>query len=281
MNFREDTNEMEENDNNFDICMSALEDVVAETLLVELFNAKKAEVFENVVFEGERRYYIEDLTERDYSLENTTPYQLEIFDHAIEEHSWGHLLCKTAELLLDLFPEYNEKIISFRCPWSKAQMFSLEARTNFKLLKSGVYVNCNHTALHACWFLQDLLDFFCVDKSAVSFLIHRPSSAEPKKVKDYVEKRFKRNFAEFIKSEFGKTDEYAEKVIRLIEKYLNPMLVKISKSYTNLFLFDDTATLSNYIKKIREQINSSLYFNDKAKNALNKYLDLLVKYYKK
>ena len=79
-------------------------------------------------------------------------------------------------------------------------MFSFEARTNFKLLKSGVYINCNHTALHACWFLQDLLDFFGIDKSTVSFLIHRPSSAEPKKVKDYVEKRFKKNFAEFIKS---------------------------------------------------------------------------------
>ena len=61
-------------------------------------NAKKAEVFENVVFEGKRRYYIEDLTERDYSLENTTPYQLEILEHVIEEHAWGNLLCKTSEL---------------------------------------------------------------------------------------------------------------------------------------------------------------------------------------
>lgn len=47
---------------------SALEELVAQTLLVELYNAKKAEVFENVVFEGKRRYYIEDLTERDYTL---------------------------------------------------------------------------------------------------------------------------------------------------------------------------------------------------------------------
>lgn len=277
----EDKNLFETASSTLDEKQAALEELAAQELLIDLFNAKKAEVFENVVFEGKRRYYIEDLTERDYSLENTTPYQLEIFDHAIEEHSWGHLLCKTAELLLDLFPEYNDKIISFRCPWSKAQMFSFEARTNFKLLKSGIYINCNHTALHACWFLQDLLDFFGIDKSTVSFLIHRPSSAEPKKVKDYVEKRFKRNFAEFIKSEYGKPDEYAEKVIRMIEKYLNPMLAKISKSYTNLFLFDDNATLYNYIKKIREQINSSLQFNDKGKYALNKYLDLLVKYYKK
>ncbi len=278
MSFRDETNDMD--DDILNISKSDLEDVVAETLLVELFNAKKAEVFENVVFEKTRRYYIEDLTVRDYTLEHTTPYQLDILGHAIEEHSWGLLLCRTTDLLLTLFTDYKDKILLFQCHWTKAKMFALEQKTNFKLLNAGVYINCNHTALHSCWFLQDLLDFFGIEKSTVSFLIHRPSSAEPKKVRDYIEKRFKRNFAEFIKSEFGKTDEYAEKVIRRIEKYLNPMLAKISRSYTNLFLFDDNATLANYIKKIREQIISSLRFDDKAKTMLNKYLDWLVKYYK-
>lgn len=274
MSFTDDTSD-------FDARQAVLEEMAAEALLVELFNAKKAEVFENVVFEGTRRYYVEDLSERDYSLENTTPYQLDILGHVIEEHAWGLLLYRTADLLLTLFPDYKNKILSFQCQWTKAKMFTLEPKTNFKPLQNGFYINCNHTALHACWFLQDMLDFFGIEKSSVSFLIHRPSSAEPKKVKEYVEKRFKRNFTEFIKSEFGKPDEYAEKVIRMIEKYLNPMLVKISKSYTNLFLFDDKATLANYIKKIREQIATSMHFDDKAKNVLNKYLDLLLKFYKK
>ncbi len=68
----------------FDIRQAALEEMAAEALLVELFNAKKAEVFENVVFEGTRRYYVEDFSERDYSLENTTPYQLDILGYIIE-----------------------------------------------------------------------------------------------------------------------------------------------------------------------------------------------------
>lgn len=264
----------------FEIRQSALEEMAAEALLVELFNAKKAEVFENVVFEGTRRYYVEDLSERDYSLENTTPYQLDILGHIIEEHAWGLLLCRTADLLLTLFPDYKDKILYFQCQWTKAKMFTLEPKTNFKPLQNGFYVNCNHTALHACWFLQDMLDFFGIEKSSVSFLIHRPSSAEPKKVKEYVEKRFKRNFTEFIKSEFGKSDEYAEKVIRMIEKYLNPMLVKISKSYTNFFLFDDNAILSNYVKRIREMMESDLRYDEKVKKVFNKYLDYLVKFYK-
>ncbi len=273
MNLTDDTSD-------FDLRQSALEEMAAEALLVELFNAKKAEVFENVVFEGTRRYYVEDLSERDYSLENTTPYQLDILGHIIEEHAWGLLLYRTADLLLTLFPDYKDKILSFQCQWTKAKMFTLEPKTNFKSLQNGFYINCNHTAVHACWFLQDMLDFFGIDKSSVSFLIHRPSSAEPKKVKEYVEKRFKRNFKEFIKSEFGKLDDYADKVIRMIEKYLNPMLIKFSKSYTNFFLFDDNAILSNYVKRIREMMEFDLRYDEKVKKVFNKYLDYLVKFYK-
>ena len=259
---------------------SALEEMASETLLIELFTAKKAEVFEDVVFEGKRRYYIEDLTIRDYSLENTTPYQLDIMGNIIDEHSWGAMLSKVSNLLLNLFPDYNEKILSFQCKWSKQLMYSLEQKTNYKVVKEGLYINVNHTALHSCWFLQDLLEFFNIDLSKVHFLIHRPSSAEPQRVKDYIEQRFKKNFSYFICNVYKKPEEYSNKVISVFEKYLNPMLKTISKSYTNFFLFDDNATLYNYVKKVREKISSSMKFDDKAKKVLNKYLDYLVKYYK-
>jgi len=258
----------------------ALEEMASQALLVELLNEKKAEVFENVVFEGKRRYYIENLTVRDYLLENTTPYQFELAGHALEDGAWTGMICKVSKLLLKLYPQYEEKIIEFRSPWTKASIFSVEARTNFKEIHEGLYVNCNHTALHSCWLIQDLLDYFNVDKASVSLLIHRPCSAEPPKVRKYIEKRFKKGFTQFIIAHYHRSKEQAEKVIMNIEKYLNPMLVKISRSYNNLFLFDDNATLSNYIKKIREQIASSLRIDEKAKTILNRYLDWLVKYYK-
>ena len=58
------------------------------------------------------------------------------------------------------------------------------------------------------------------------------------------------------------------------------MLRKVSKSYTNLFLFDDNATLSNYVKKIREMITVDVKLDEKDKRVLNKYLDYLVEFYK-
>lgn len=257
-----------------------MDEIVTDLLLIELVNKQQAEIFENVVFQKKRRYYIEDLTQRDYSLENTTPYQLEIMGNFIEEHSWGLLICKTARVLLEQFPLYKEKIFDFRCAWSKTAMFSKTQKTNYKRVMEDTYINCNHTALHSCWFLQDLLDFFRVDKSSVTLLIHRPSGAEPTTVKEYIENRFKKDFKYYLCTFYEKTEDQADKIIRNIEKYLNPILRKISKSYTSFFLFDDNATLANYVKKVREKIVEDMRFEIKAKKALNKYLDCLVEFYK-
>ena len=142
----------------------------------------------NIVFEGKRRYYIEDLTERDYFLENTTPYKLEYKDYCLSETSWGEMLRSLAILLLDLFQHVN--IFEFRCPWSKQIMFSNERKTNYKMINENLYINCGHTALHSCWFIQDLLDFFNINKSEVKLLIHRPSSAETTEIKRTLEQHY-------------------------------------------------------------------------------------------
>ncbi len=274
------TNNIITNNNTIDDFQNLLEDIATESLLVELFNTKKAEVFEGIIFERQRRYYIEDLSKRDYTLENTTPYQIDILGHVIDEHTWIRLIQKIVELLLSIFPDFKNKIVDFQCPWSKAKMITNEPRTNYRPIADGLYVNCNHTALHSCWMIQDLLDFFGVDKSTVSFLIHRPSGAEPKHVIEYIENRFKRNYALFIQRKTNKGEEYSDKVIRLTEKYLNPKLRKVSKSYTNLFLFDDNTTLSNYVNKIREMIAVDMKLDEKAQRVLNKCLDYLVEFYR-
>lgn len=258
---------------------SALEELTGQALLVEMVNAKKAEVFENVVFDGERRYYIQDLTERSYSLENCAPYQLEVCGVVIEEHAWGNLLCKMVQVLLDKFPEKASDIYSFHADWSKQEIFTTTAKTNSKMVKESIYLNCNHTALHSCWLLQQILDFFNVDKATVKLLIHKPCGAEPEKVRDYIIKRFKSGFTEFLMMKYKKSEEKAKKVLDIVEKYLNPMLCKISKTYTNFFLFDDKYILSNYVKVLKEKINSNLLTKEKIRIGLCKHLDYLKAYY--
>lgn len=196
----------------------------------------------DIVFEGKRRYYVEDLTQRDYFLENTTPYKLKYKDYCIAESSWGELLRSLSYLLISLDPEIGADIQSFRTPWSKQQMFTTEMKTNYKQIDDGLFINCNHTALHACWFVQDLLDFFKIDKKEVKLLIHRPPSAESNEIKAVLEDNFKFEFIEFLKYGYEKDDEYSQGVIAKIDKYLNPILRKMSKSYTS-----QTDTLPKHI----------------------------------
>jgi hypothetical protein len=260
---------------------SDFDKMVEEALLIELIQNKQAEVFENVVFFGKRRYYVEDLSKRDFHLENTTPYQIKILDNLIIETSWTNLVCKVAQLLLTLYPEMETNIFDFRCDWTKAKMFSTEQKTNYKKVKDNLFVNCNHTALHSCWLIQDLLNYFKIDTTQVYCLIHRPCSMEPQKTREYIEKRFIGGFKDFIIIQLNKDDAYAEKVISFFYKCLNPMLARISRSYTNFFLFDDMATLYNYLKKVRDAVDAHPNSDKKIKGVLNHCLDLLLAYYKK
>lgn len=234
----------------------------------------------SIVFEGKKRFYKEDLTCRDYSLENTTPHKMYIFEYVLEENAWVEMIRSVASLLISIYGYDKEQLLSFRCGWSKAAMFTSEKKTNHKLIDEGLYVNCNHTALHACWFIQDMLDYFNVNKADVTLLIHRPSAAENKEIKEYLSKKAKHEFEEFLVCAYDKDREYSNKVVANIEKYLNPLLRKISKSHIDLFLFDDSAVLYNYIKKIREIIEWKLDVDEKVKRALYKYLDYLVAFYK-
>ncbi len=258
--------------------LTAFEEEMLNQLLIEQVKRKDAEIFENVVFEGKKRYYIEDLTKRDYSLENTTPYQLMINEHVFSDTSWGLLLKSVSEFLLDTYPEYEYTICDFRAKWSKQVIFTWEEKTNYKIMKNGLYINVNHTALHSCWLLQDLLEHFNIYITSVYFLIHRPSGAEPKNVKEYIENRFKNEFKNYIIFNKRKSENYATKVILYIEKYLNKMLSSISKSYTNFFLFDSNTIMYNYIKKTQEMIKKK--FDVKGQKTLNLCLDLLIEYYK-
>lgn len=260
--------------------LALLEEEMLKYLLIEAVNAKKAEIYENVVFEGKRRYYVEDLSIRDYQLENTTPYQLSIKDKIMIATSWGQMLCDMVNYLLEIYPLENETLLDFRSTWTKSAMFAALPKTNHKILSNGLYLNCNHTALHSCWLLQDLLALFAVNISDVTLLIHRPCSAEPLNVKKYIEDRFKKGMVEYLQVDQGLSEQDANAIVTVIARYLNPALGTISRSYTNFFLFDDAATLYNYVKKVRDKINQSPTFKLEAKKLFNLALDYLVKYFK-
>jgi len=237
------------------------------------------EQLNGLIFEEGTRYYIENLQVRSYSLENTTPYKINILENVIIDSSWSGLLCRVTTLLLSLFPEKKEDVYSFKCGWTRSLIFSRSIKTHFKPLGKDLYLNCNHTAVHSCWLLQDLLDFFDIDKSKVLFLIHRPCGAEKEELKQYFKSIFVRGFVYFLVNDKGKDLDRARKIVNVINKHLNPILRGISKSYTDLFLLNNNLTVLGYSKKVKEKLLTIPKYSNDNKKILCRYLDYLVIYY--
>lgn len=148
----------------------------------------------------------------------------------------------------------------------------MEPKTNYSPIFDGLFINTNHTALHSVWFIQDLLDFYLVNKEDTYLLIKRPPSIEPKEVKQYVKNEIKQCFFEYLK-EKEYDDNFANKVIKGIES-LNKFLLGISKTYNDFFLFDNTLVLSNYKSRLLKEINNNPNWNEAQTQTAKKYLDI-------
>ena len=233
-----------------------------------------------IEFEWSKRYYVEDLTKRDITLECATPHILKINDIELKENSWVELIRNLSAYLISTSNIGKEKILDFKTEWSKKKMFSDLEETNFKMIDDNLYVNCNHTADHSCWFIQDLLDYFNIDKSKVYFLIHRPPFCEPKDAKEFFKNKFKEEFSLLLKYNYHKDDISISKTLSNIENYMNPILAKLSKSYNDFMLFDYYLTFIYYQIKFVEEIDSNLRYSDKNKIIMKRYLEYLKQYYK-
>lgn len=238
----------------------------------------KSDIYEGLVFDGLKRYYVEDLTKRNFTLENTTPHEITIFGNTVVEHSWGIMLVKVVDLLIENQPKSKEDLLNFRVTWTKTAMFSESKKTNHRILKNGLYLNCNHTAQHSCWLIQDILDFFGLDKSDVYFLIHRSPKAEPKSVRELLKTETKENFKKYLCEVCSKTEDEAEQLINILDGDLNKVLSKISPSYNDFFLFDEYPYAYNYYKKTKEYLEARMQLKDRA--HLIESLDSLIAFYK-
>ena len=158
--------------------------------------------------------------------------------------------------------------------------FSGDTQANLKKVDDDLYVNCNHNALHSCWFIQDLLKLFEIDCSNVYFLIHRGHSAEPVDAKEYFKAEFKKEFSEFLQNNHNKSKESCDKIISNIEKCMDPVLGKSSPSYKSFMLFDDSTLVYNYGNEFIRKINKSYTINPKKRETMTRYIGYLNEFYK-
>ena len=225
-----------------------------------------------VVVKNKERFYVETLYERDYLLEGATPVYLLINDIYISDRTWIGLLPKIANYLQKKYSKSVDELLSFRTQWSKQAVFSDVEKINYSLAFDRVYLNTNHTAIHSVWLIQDLLDYFGVNKEMTTLLIKRPPSIEPKEVKDFVKQQVKEEFKSFLIDK--KLEEKAiNNVINGIE-ILNTYLQKITKTYNDFYLLDNSLVFANCKSRLLKNIHKYVSWNEKQLTAAKKMLDL-------
>jgi len=232
-----------------------------------------------IIFENNSKYYVEDLSSRDFTLESATPYKLVIGDYMIQENSWSKLIINLAKYLYSNYKKDIDDLYSYKVDWTKQNIYSNEKKINHGMIDDNLFINYNHTAIHSCWLIAKLLEFYSIDLSNVKFLIHRPSGAEPEEVKKEFKKAALDRFKGLLKNKFNKSDSAIENIINFIDTYMNNLLKQSSSAYTDLFLFENVSAYGNYKNRLIEYSNQKLT-DEKIKKRILRYLEYLSDFYK-
>ena len=231
-----------------------------------------------IIYVGNKHYYVEDLRERSFYLENTSPLYLRLENHEIYETSWGALVLETVKYLIDEFEFSNEELLDFKFDWSKTSLFSNIKKANHRLLPNGLYLNLNHTALHACWTIQDFIKFCGISTLNCKLIINRRPVSEEQEVKDYFKQRHKEEFKSYVLYSRKETLKHYDIYIKLID-LTEKRFKKLFPTFESLYYFDEYIIFNNYKLGLIDQLKKDgLISRDnmrKIENALDCYRDYL------
>lgn len=231
----------------------------------------------HIILEGKKRLYIYPLPERLYDLEFTSPVSLKIGNQVFKSSNWGELIALVSRCLQSIKPISIDELLKCRTDWSDAYIFSDNEKINHKEIGPNLYINVNHTALHACWLIVDLLNLYKIDISTTELIIFRAPKAEPDEVKNVVRRNTKDEFVDYLKNDRNFPDVKVDKIIKNIDT-LNAKFNKRSSAYNDLYLFSDklmfASNKANFIKEITSKITS-----DKQIELIKHYLLYLTNFY--
>lgn len=254
---------------------------------------KNTELFQKYGFltNGFNRQYVSHAKERKYDFENTTPNQLQLLvpQHwedpnsliigpalkVFKESSWLRLEESLFKYLQSKAPKAKEELLAFRTDWSKAAIFA-EAKTIDNMVKVGdLYMSVNFTATHSAWFIGNLLELY--DIKVGYLFVHRAPIAEPQEIVDIVLQSRKGGFKNYLIEQCNKSEEKADKILSAF-KVFNKVLSKMTSTYYDFFLFDNTMYLSNNKSKMLIDIGKYVVWSDSQIITAKKYLDYYSNY---
>ena len=218
----------------------------------------------NIVHIEGCRYYLVDLKTKDYYFENTVPYCCVIDKVVLYDSSWKGMIVKVAEELDRLSPKTEEELLGMSNSWGKQDVFSLKKKSNYQPFK-GLFINTNHTAIHAMWTIQLLLSEYNFDLDKCKFILRRLPLAEPKEIREYEKEKTLTGFKEFLSKDDEHSETAIDNIIKAIEVINAKILPSFAKGYYDLFLIEHPNYYYNYstkaLKIIKEKTNANYRCN--------------------
>lgn len=221
-----------------------------------------------------QHYYSEDLMERDYSLECTTPIKFVYKTFSIENSSWKAMMPAIVNYFFLISNKSKNEALNLRTDWTKqAYFYESKIKSNLILLDNGLLLNGNFTAPHSVRCLQDLLDFFEIKRSECTLIIHRPSNAEPIEIQNFFRKERQEKFKVYLHTLYQYDDKRCNKIINNIDYLSKKYLSNFSKSYCDFFLFDSYNAFLTYKAKMLDFIKEQ--DNEKMMRQVERYMVFL------
>lgn len=236
------------------------------------------EKYRIVHIDGCRHYYV-NLKEKEYNFENTFPYCLTIESVQIYDTSWKGMIEKLCVFLDDLFPKSIEELLSIKNSWGKQDVFSSVKKTNYTKFKT-IFINTNHTSVHAMWTIQLLLQEYSVDLDKCQFIIRRLPIAEPKEIREYERNRAIETFRSFMREKYHKSEATIDGLIKNIDIINKKILPKISVGYDDIFLIESPYYFATYAGKILEYSKTKMFYNENQLKVIDYTVKKMAKFIK-
>jgi len=236
----------------------------------------------NIRYVGAKRLYKVDLYNRNYDFEFSSPYALKIGSYSKKIGSYNNLIFWEAKLLNQISPKSKEELLSIKNDWGKQKVFSTIKKSNFMKFDEGLFINVNHTSIHAIWTIQLFLNEWNIDLSTCELYIHKMPKGEKEDVIKYYESKTIDDFRTYINEthlDSKKNLDYIVSVLANINRTICPKLFE-NKGYNNILAIDNYSIFLTLKKEIILDLENMDYKN---KNVLKNYLislKLLDEFYK-
>ena len=221
----------------------------------------------NIVHIEGCRYYIVDLKVKEFFFENTLPYCCVIDGVELYDSSWKGMIVKVAEELDRVNPKSKDELLSMRNTWGKQDVFSDKKKSNYQSFKD-IFINANHTAVHAMWTIQLLLSEYEANLDNCKFILRRLPLAEPKEIREFEKGKTLSEFKEYLASNYSYDERMIEVTIKNIELINSKILPMFAKGYYDLFLIEVPTYYYNYAGKALELIKTKTAASAETLKAL-------------